>query len=331
MDSFLFAANAVAPIILTIALGYFLKRIGLMSASFAAAANKVVFRVFLPAMLFLNVYNIDAIGGINPGYIVYAVVAVLALFLLSIPLVKIVTRKPERRGVLLQGVFRSNYALIGIPLAQSLFGDEGVAVASLLSAVIIPLFNVLAVISLSLFRGTEGEKPKVSAVLGDIVRNPLIQSIALGVLVLCVRAVFVRWGVTFRLTDITPLYKVLSSLSNVATPLALLVLGAQFEFSAIRELRHEIVFGTLMRTAVVPLLGIGMAYLFFSSQFGGAHFAAFVAMFATPVAVSSVPMTQEMDGDVPLAGQLVVWTTLLSAVSVFAAALLLRMAGIFGI
>ncbi len=330
MESFLFAAGAVTPIILTIALGYYLKRIGLMSMSFATAANKVVFRVLLPTMLFLNVYNLDSMGDISLFYIVYAVVSLLVLFLLSVPLVKAVTREPKRRGVLLQGIFRSNYALIGIPLAQSLFGDEGVAVASLLSAAVIPLFNVLAVISLSLFRKTEDKKPTLSDVWGDIVRNPLIQSIALGVLVLCVRAVFVRCGIAFRLTDIAPLYKVLSSLSNVATPLALLVLGAQFEFSAIKELRREIVFGTLMRTAAVPLLGIGVAYAFFSSQFGGAHFAAFVAMFATPVAVSSVPMTQEMDGDVPLAGQLVVWTTLLSAISVFVAALLLRTAGVFG-
>ena len=330
MESFLFAAGAVAPIILTIALGYFLKRIGWISASFAAAANKLVFRVFLPAMLFLNVDTIESIGGMDLGYMVYAVVSMLAVVLLSIPLVKAVTPKPERRGVLLQGVFRSNYALIGIPLAQSLFGDDGVIVATLLSAVIIPVFNILAVISLSLFRKTEGEKPKVSVVLGNILRNPLIQSIALGVLVLAVRAVFVRQGIVFRLTDISPLYKVLTSLSNVATPLALLVLGAQFEFSAIKEMRREIVFGTLMRTVVVPILGIGAAYVFFSSQFGGAHFAAFVAMFATPVAVSSVPMAQEMDGDVPLAGQLVVWTTLASAVSVFVMVLLLRMVGIFG-
>ena len=330
MDSFLFAANAVAPIILMIALGYVLKRIGWMSVSFAAAANKLVFRVFLPAMLFLNVYNIENIAKLQFGYIGYAVVFVLCLFLLCIPLVKAVTQKPERRGVLLQGVFRSNYALIGIPLAQSLFGGEGVAVASLLSAVIIPLFNTLAVISLSIFRKTEGEKTKVRTILGDIVRNPLIQSIALGVVVLLVRTLFVRWGVSFRLTDITPLYKLLSSLSGVATPLALLVLGAQFEFSAVKELRREIVFGTLMRTAVVPLLGLGLAFLLFKDQFGGAHFAAFVAMFATPVAVSGVPMTQEMDGDVSLAGQLVVWTTLFSAISVFVAAFLLRLAGVFG-
>lgn len=329
MDSLIFAVNAVAPIIVMIAIGYFLKRIGWINATFASTANKLVFRAFLPAMLFLNVYKIENIGGIRLHYIAYCAVALLFIFAISISLVCIVARKREYRGVLLQGAFRSNYALIGIPLAQSLFGDDGVMIASLLSAAVIPLFNILAVLSLSLFRGKDGEKPSVRRILTDIIRNPLIQSIALGVIVLGIRALFVRYGIAFRLTDIVPLHKTLTYLSNMATPLALVVLGAQFEFSAISQLRREIVFGTLMRTVVVPVLGIGTAYLFFNSHFDGAHFAAFVAMFATPVAVSSVPMAQEMDGDVSLAGQLVVWTTLASGVSVFLIAWLLRLAGVF--
>ena len=116
----------------------------------------------------------------------------------------------------------------------------------------------------------------------------------------------------------------------MATPLALLVLGAQFEFAGIKALRREILVGVFMRNVFVPALGIGVAYLFFASQFNGAHFASFVAMFATPVAVSSVPMAQEMDGDLTLAGQLVVWTTLISGFSVFVVAFLLKAAGIFG-
>jgi predicted permease len=124
------------------------------------------------------------------------------------------------------------------------------------------------------------------------------------------------------------LFTILKYLSNLSTPLVLLVLGAQFEFSAVRALRREVVFGTLMRTLIVPLLGIGIAYLCFKNRFTGAHFAAIVAVFATPVAVSSVPMAQEMQNDVTLAGQLLVWTTLFSALTIFLASFLLRLAGI---
>jgi predicted permease len=252
----------------------------------------------------------------------------MLVFAASIPAVMAVTRSGEKRGALLQACFRSNYALIGIPLAASLFGQEGVSVATLLSAVSIPLFNVLAVVSLSLF-GKGGQRPRVGRILAEILRNPLIQSIALGILVLCLRGVTVEAGMAFRLSELAPLWKVLGYLSDLATPLALLMLGVQFEFSAVKELRREILFGTVIRTVLVPLLGLGVAFLCFRDAFGGAKFAALVALFATPVAVSSVPMAQEMGADHTLAGQLVVWTTLSSAVTVFVASFLLKLAGVF--
>lgn len=328
MDSLIFAVEAVLPIVLVVAIGYLIKRIGFANGEFAKMTNKLVFRIFLPAMLFLNVYKIESLSDIQFDYILYAVAATVIIFLASIPAVILVTKRGERRGALLQACFRSNYALIGIPLAQSLFGQAGVSVATVLSAASIPLFNILAVISLSVF-GDGEQKPSVKRILLGIVKNPLIQSIFLGLAALCLRMIFVKYGVGFRLTDLKPVYTVLGYLSNLATPLALLMLGVQFEFSAVGALKKEIVFGTLMRTVLVPLLGLGVAYLAFRHRFDGAKFAALVALLATPVAVSSVPMAQEMGADHTLAGQLVVWTTLLSAATVFIASFLLKAAGIF--
>lgn len=328
MDSLLFALQAVLPIVLTVAIGYGIKRLGWIAADMAKVINKLVFRLFLPAMLFLNVYKIDRLASLELDSILYAALMILLIFALAVPAVMAVTPRGERRGALLQACFRSNYALIGIPLAESLFGQAGVSVASVLSAVSVPLFNVLAVISLSVFRKGE-TRPSVKGILLGIIKNPLIQSIFLGILALALRGILTEAGIPFRLTDIRPIYTVLGYLSNLATPLALLMLGVQFEFSAVKTLRREILFGVLARVVAVPLLGLGCAYLFFRGHFGGAEFAALVALFATPVAVSSVPMAQEMGADHTLAGQLVVWTTLLSAVSVFTASFLLRMAGIF--
>ncbi len=328
MDSLLFAIEAVLPIILMVVLGYVIKSIGLVKQEHAKILNKMVFRVFLPVMLFLNVYNINSVQGLEYGYILYAVIASIVIFLLSIPLIMLLTPKNERRGAILQSTFRSNYALIGIPLAESLFGAEGAAVATLLSAVIIPAFNILAVISLSIF-SKSSQKISFKKIVADVVKNPLIISIFLGIAALGIRALFVKYGIEFRLTDIEPLHKVLKYLSSVATPLALLVLGIQFEFSAVTELKKEIIFGVLIRTVIVPILGLGVAYIFFKDYFTGAHFATFVAVFATPVAVSSVPMAQEMDSDVALAGQLVIWTTVFSALTVFLASFLLKTAGVF--
>ena len=143
------------------------------------------------------------------------------------------------------------------------------------------------------------------------------------------RAALVNLSVEFRLSDIEPLYKVLGYLSGLATPLALISLGIQFEFSAIKELKKEIIFGTVARTVVVPTIGLSVAYFFFRDVFSGAHFAAFVALFATPLAVSTVPMTQEMNGDSSLAGQIVVWSTLVSGFTIFLVAFILKSVGVF--
>ena len=328
MNSFIFAVNAVAPIIITVAIGYILKRVGLMNADFAAKANKLVFRVFLPVMLFMNLYRVESLAGFGGGYIIYSVAAVAIIFLAAIPLTGIVTRDAGRRGSLLQSTFRSNYALVGIPLAELLFGAEGALVATLLSAVTIPCFNILAVISLSIF-GDGEKRPSAKKILVGIAKNPLIISVLSGIAALGIRALLTELGVDFRLSSVNAIYKPMEYLSDLATPLALLVLGAQFEFSAVKELKKEIICGVTARCLVLPMLTLGIAYIFFRDSFGGAEFATLIAVFATPVAVSSVPMAQEMGADSRLAGQLVVWTTLLSSVTVFLSALLLDLGGAF--
>ena len=328
MESLIFAINAVAPIVIMVAIGYFLKKAGMIDKNFAKTANKVVFRVLLPAMLFLNVYKIEDTENIELGYVFYALAVTFAVFWIALFTSGFVTKDGAKRGSLIQGIFRSNYALIGIPLAGSLFGNEGTLIAAVLSAFAIPFFNVLAVISLTVF-GKSEKKINIGSILMEIIKNPLIQGVAAGFAVILIRGFFADAGIDFRLSDIAPLMKVLDYLSTAATPLALIVLGAEFEFSTVGEMKKEIIFGTLMRSVFVPIFGIGTAFILFRNDFSGAQFAALTALFTTPVAVSSVPMAQEMGGDHVLAGQIVVWTTIASAITVFIASFLLKSAGIF--
>lgn len=328
MDSLIFAFNSVAPIIFTVAVGYVLKRLGMMTPDFSKKANKLVFRVFLPVMLFINIYGIESSDNIDLGYVFYAIAILLVIFALAIPTVILLTKKKTCRGALMQGIFRSNYALIGIPLASSLFPENGAAVATLLSAFLVPCFNILAVIALSIFNNN-GEKPNFKKVLVGIAKNPLILSIAAGGVALLIRTMLVSAGISFRISEIPAIWNTMKNLSSIATPVALLVLGAQFEFSAIKSLKREIISGIILRSIIVPIIGIGTAYALFGNSFGGAQFAALVAAFCTPIAVSSVPMAQEMGADTELAGQLVVFTTISSAVTVFVASAILRFVGIF--
>ena len=311
-----------------VAIGYVLKRIGFISPDFVKMGNRLVFRLFLPVMLFLNVDSIKKIADMEFGFVIYAVCGAIFAFGIGFLVAIITTKDSRRRGVLLQGAFRSNYALIGIPLAGMLFPGEGEIVATLLSAAIVPVFNILAVTSLSIFK-EDGKSASVSGVLIGIAKNPLILSILSGLVALGIRAIFVEFGISFRLTDVEPVFKVLEYLKSLATPLSLILLGAQFEFSAIGGLKREIITGVVMRSVFVPLTVLGLAYVFFGNVFSGAAFAALTAAFATPIAVSSVPMVQEMGSDTELAGQLVVFTTIASAFSIFIASFVFSLLGVF--
>lgn len=328
MSDLLFTVNAVMPIISMVLIGYLAKRLGIIKREIAGGMNKLVFRLLLPIMLFLNVYRIEGFSDIGISYILYVLAVELVLFAIGVAAAIAVTKDPKKRGVINQVAFRSNYALVGIPLATSLFGDAGGMVATVLSVALIPMINVLAVISLTSYTDGEGAKFNVKRVLIGIIKNPLIQSIALGGVALLIRLLFVKLNISFRLSDISWLYDgVLNKLSSVATPLALIALGADFEFSRIGEMKKEILTGVMLRCVLSPLIGLGIALAL--GAFEGAHFAAFVAAFAPPLAVSSVPMTESMGSDHKLAGQLVVWTTLTSALTLFLTVYILRVIGIF--
>ena len=330
-NAFVFAANSVLPIIILIALGYVLKRIGLLTKGFLDVGNKLTFRVLLPVMLFCNVYGIGRITEINLVFVLYGAAGVFAVFLLAAAVCCAFTKDSAKRGTLIQAVFRSNYAIIGIPLAASLFGEKGAAAAGVMSAFCVPLFNILAVITLTIFNGSSEKRTvDVRKVLVGVVKNPLIIGTFAGLMCLVLRELFVTWNIDFRLSDITVLYRSLENVKSICTPFALIVLGGKFEFSAVPKLKNEIIFGTVMRTVAVPVLGLSTAYLLKDAfALSGEHFAAYVGVFATPVAVSSAIMAKEMGADDELAGQLVVWTSLVSTVTIFFIVTALVMLGVF--
>jgi predicted permease len=326
MDAFLFAFGAVTPLILIVALGYLLKRLDLFEAELGKRVNKVVFKILIPMTVFLNIYKIEDVGDVDPTYIVYAAIVTSIVFLVSLPLSGLITNVPNRRGVISQMMYRSNYALIGLPLAELICGPDGLSAAALLSVVSVSLFNAFAVVSFSIFE-EEDKRINFKKIFIDILKNPLIIAILAGLVCLLTRKLLGACDISFRLSQITPLFKAITYIANSATPVALLCLGAQFEFSAIRSMKKEIICGVLLRTVIVPTLALGIAYLFF--DFTAGMFAAMIAAFATPVSVSSAPMAQEMGGDGELAGQLVLWSTAASSVTLFAFIYALRLLGAF--
>lgn len=355
---FMTAINAILPIVLLILLGYLLRRIGFLTREFLKIGNKLVFNVCLPAMLFINIYSIDDFASVDWGLVIYAVSAVFVIFGIGLVVSILTTKDNRRRGVILQCTYRSNFAIIGISLAASLAGHAAGAaetvngVVAIIQAFTIPIFNILAVISLSVFVG----KPQVQtdengmisksckhtdikAILLGIVKNPLIIGIALGLVCVGLRyAEVALFGSPAPFTieeDLTFLYNTINYLKQVATPLALIVLGGQFEFSAVKGMSKEIIVGTVFRIVIAPLLGVGCAVLLSEFtplvSFGQTEYPALIALFGTPVAVSSAIMAGEMGGDEQLAGQLVVWTSICSIFTLFVQVFMLMSFGLLAV
>ena len=329
------AINAVVPVVLMILLGYFLRRSGFLTKEFVKTGNKLVFKVCLPCMLLINVYDIESFSSINWPFVIFCVTMAVVTFVLGYAAAVLTTRVPERRGVIWQCSFRSNYAIIGLSLAAAVGGDQAVAVAAIISAFVVPLFNVMAVIALTSFVGEGGSaKEKIKGILLNIVNNPIIIGVVLGLICMAIREIqkAVFGEVVFSMKVHTKfLYTTLNNLKTITSPLALLILGGQFEFSAVKGLMKEIVTGTVFRIVVAPLLGIGGAIVLTCMgvlNCGINEYPALIAMFGSPVAVTSAVMAGSMGNDEQLATQLVVWTSLFSIFTIFAQVCILMAMGL---
>lgn len=331
---FIFAFNAVMPIILLVSLGYILKKTRFIDISFINTLNKFVFKIGLPILLFYNVYSIDSLNDIDWAVVLFAAVAIIVVFIIGMIFVMIAIRDRNQKGVILQSIFRSNFALIGIPLAQTLGGSEALAIVSIISAFTIPLLNVLAVVALTMFqRNDDGEKISMIKIIESIIKNPLILGVLLGLITLIIRTVIpvVNGQLVFSLqNNLTFSYTFIKIMSQTASPLALIALGGQFEFSVVKTLARQIIIGVTWRIVLVPTFVLSVAYMLAPKIPGiSESYPALMALFATPVAVSSAIMTHEMGGDYQLAGQLVVWSTLCSIVTIFFIIVVMKSIGAF--
>ena len=312
MENLMISANAVLPMCLVMALGYGTRRLGWLRREEISTINKIAFRIFLPCLLYYNIYCSDLSGSFDPLLMAYAVGGVLLTFGLALGYTLLTEKLPERRGVLIQGMFRSNYVIMGIPVATALLGADQLGTVSILIAVIVPLFNMLAVVVLEVFRG---QKPKPLHILGQIAKNPLVIGSVLGILTLVA-------GI--RLPRI--LEQTIQSVSAIASPLQLFLLGAFFQFSGLKTYRRELVTVSIAKLIVSPGLFLGLGALL---GFRGVAFVSLIGIFASPTAVNSFTMAQQMGGDAELAGDIVVTTSAASILTMFLWIFLFKSLGMF--
>lgn len=325
LDIFLYAGRAIMPLLLMMALGCGLRRAGRWSDDFYRQLNGFCFHVLLPVQLFLNVYAIEDLSVLNWRLLGFIVLCVLGAAGLGVAVAPLFARDRGQRAVIAQATFRANQVIMGIPLASALGGEEALIFASLVTSVCVPVFNVLAVVVLTAY--SEEKNLSWWDEVRRIFQNPLILGALAGFAAVLLRQLAPS---VFDLPQTLPsVYKVCGDLARAASPLVLVILGARLRFDAVQGLWKKITAAVAMRLVVVPGIVLTLALLL-RGPLGitAEEMPTVVAIFCSPVAVTSAVMVQEMGGDEQLAQQVVAWSSALSMVTIFCFAAGLRAMGV---
>lgn len=300
LNSFLLSLNAIVSIFVMMGVGYGAKRLLGLDKESIRRFNSLVFHTLLPIMLFNNIYTSNIRGGLDLRCLGLALSVLLALFLLTWFFIKRIEPANDQRGVMIQASFRSNFLLLGMPLIRELCPGADLATVSVMLAVVVPCYNVLAVVTLETFSRKQIDVKKI---LRGIAKNPLIIASVAGILANLSG---------LRLPEC--LANPISQLGSSASPVALLLLGAQFEFYDVKLYRRNLAVCTVLRLLVYPGVALPLAALM---GLRGPEFAVLISMFATPTAVASFSMAAQMGGNPELAASAVTMTTLLSSGTMF--------------
>ena len=300
MSDFLFSLNIVLPLLILMAVGFFCQKIGLLTDSLVKGVNQLIFNVFLPVNLCLNVMNTPYGTELFGQAFFFVSIGLLAEFGFLFLVVPRLEKDRKKIGVMIQGMGRSNYAFFGIPLVAMLFPGQDTSLASLLVVTTIPIYNVMSVIALCVYG--EGEI-NLKRILLNILKNPLIIGSVTG---------YVLWMLHFQLPDF--LRTSFNDLSKISTPLALFTLGGAIKFSSAKNHARQLLFVVPWKLLISPLIFMVIGSLI--GLRGVALACAFIA-FGAPTAVSSFPMAQQMGGDGELAAEIVAVSSSFCIISTF--------------
>jgi len=301
VQNLIFSLSLVAPVFLIVALGYFLKKLGMINENFVSVSSKVVFNVSLPALIFLEIATIDFGEIFNVDQIAFVYIGTLISFGVVWIIAGFFSNEGKDKASFIQGSFRGNFAIIGLAIIANFYGVESLGQASLVLAFTIPLYNILSVIALTVPLRKEKQFDYKKTVF-EIVKNPLILA--------------VLSAIPFSYFNITVpgiIYKTGSYLSALTLPLALVGIGGFLNFSDITKGLSLTLLSTTLKLIVFPAATAFAAYLL---GFRGMDLGIIFILFACPTAIASFIMAEAMGANSRLAGNILLLTTLASVVTI---------------
>jgi len=294
--------SVVFPLFVMMAAGWVIKKVGLVTQEGLAEMNRVNVRFFLPAMLFANICEGDLLHGADRSFMLFAAISATILFLLYILIIPRIIKDKNRSQSFILGIYRPNTAIYGLPLAQSiLVNSNRVSNVLMMISISILVTNFFAVLVIEVFKG---DKPKVLTSVGRSFSNPIIIGLLLGM---------VAQFIPFKIPEM--ILSPIKSIAAITTPLAFICLGADFTFRSEKNNLGIVSVATLLKLVITPLVVTPIAVLLLKLR--GEALVAMLCAFATPTAVSVLPLIKEANADDKLMGEIIVSTTAFSLITIF--------------
>ena len=302
MENLFFSLNATLPIFAMMVLGYLFRKIGLIDEKAASWMNKFVFKVALPVLVFKDLASQDFAGTWNGKFVLFCFgVTSLSIAIIAL-LSKAIVKDKAKRGEFIQGAYRSSAALLGIAFIHNIYGDSAVGMGPLMILGSVPLYNIFAVIVLTLTAEKQPEEASnvdhskmLKSTLKGIVTNPIILGIFIGLV----------WSL-IRIPQPKVFQTIVSNISALATPLGLMSMGATFEFKkAVKDMKPALV------ASFIKLFGLAAIFLPIAVAMGfqGEQIVAILVMLGSATTVSCFIMAKSMGHEGTLSSSVIMLTT----------------------
>lgn len=317
MENFIYSINVTMPIFLVMVIGYILKQIGMLNDNFVTVANKFNFKVTLPFMLFKDIAGVDIKAVFDIKYVLFCAIVSTICFWVVWGTAKLLVRDKTIRGAFVQSSFRGSAAVMGLAFIQNIYGSSAMGPLMIVSAV--PLYNIFSVIVLT-FEANDStgidKKAKIRQAGINICKNPIILSIMAGLIVGLL-------GIQFP----TLVNKTVSNVAQMATPLALITIGAGFEGRKALAKIAPTMAASMIKLVLQPLVFLPVAAWM---GFSGEKMIAILIMLASPTTPSCYIMAKSMNNDEVLTASVIVTTTLMAAFTLTGWIFLLKTLGYIG-
>ena len=295
MNNFKIVFVAIAPLLIYVIIGKICSAVNILDKKTASGIDRLVYNAIMPLNLFYSIATTDISSSFNVGIVLFCIILLTVCVFVSDKIVHIFYKDKKVIPVMTQAMFRSNYSLFGLSVAQNFYGESNTSTICILISILVPLLNLY---SIYIFEKEREDNVDLIHIIKRIIKNPLIIGSIIGIVFSLLR---------IQLPSL--LMDTCKKISNMATPLAMISLGSTLVFTNTIGNKKEIEKVALFKLVVYALISVTLAVVI---GYRNIDLLSILLFFGSPCAVSSYSLASEMKCDNELAGQTIVVTTLLS-------------------